>query len=366
MTHEDIDWSLLARYFSGVASAADRRAVEQWLDARPDRRHEVTVLRAAWDEAAALPVERKAQRSFTRVAARIGLDAAVSSEEGVVRRAAPRFAIEGARSPRRRSTVRTMRIAAAMIFLAGAAGAAWLGREHLARLHTAPTTAEAGPARELATQAGERASIELADGTRVTLGPASRLQVPARFGDRARTVTLDGDAYFVVAHDARRPFQVRTANTITEDLGTAFVIRAHTGDSVVEVIVVDGKVALRPGTAGSPGVARGVALSRGQMGRVERSGLVSVTDSVNIAAALAWTEGRLAFHKTPLRDVRRALERWYGVRIELPDTMLESVPVSASFGDQSADQALGTLARLLDLRYARDGAVARLLPRARR
>lgn len=359
MMHDDIDWSLLARYFSGVCSPAEVRTVEHWIEARPERRREIELLRSAWDEAAAIPLEPRAQNAFPRVAARVGLGVTLAAERTIARRPAPRFAPVMQHPPRRRSVVVATRIAAAILVVASA----WTGWERLDRSRAANGASPARAARVLATRPAQRASIELADGTRVTLGPASRLRIPERFGDRTRTVTLDGDAYFVVEHDAQRPFRVRTANTITEDLGTAFVIHAHARDSVVEVIVVEGRVALRPGTSDSFGGARGVALTRGQLGRVEPSGLVSVTDGVDVVAALAWTHGQITFDKTPLRDVRRALERWYDVRIELPDTALENVPVSASFDHQSADQALGTLARLLDLRYSRHGAVVRLLPR---
>jgi ferric-dicitrate binding protein FerR (iron transport regulator) len=348
---KDTDWDLLVRHFSGTCSSTDEQTLERWIAAYPGRRREIDLLRAAWDQAAHIPIERRAHHAFPRVAARVGLEVSIAAEPSVGRRV-PRFEMSTP-APRSRWLAIATRVAAVVVF----ALFGWVGWERVGH------TNAASPAREFVTQPAQRQSIDLSDGTHVTLGPASRLSVPAGFGGRTRTVTIDGDAYFTVPHDARRPFRVRTATTVTEDLGTAFVIQVHPRDNLVDVIVVEGRVALRSDTTGRE---RGVALSRGQLGRVGRSGLVSVTDSVDVAALLGWMEGKLTFRKTPLADVRRVLERWYDVRIELADSTLARIPVSASFDGQSADQALGSLAQLLGVRYARSGSNVRFLPRAKK
>lgn len=345
---DDIDWALLARYLSGACSREEARAFEQWAAERPDRAREIEVLRAAWHEASKLSVPRRAERAFHRVAARVGLAAGSSGERSGGASRTPRFTL-GTPKARSRWVGVAMRIAAVLVLLL----ASWVAFERGGR------PSAIGTARAFVTLPAQRLTVDLVDGTRVTLGAASRLDVPVDFGDRTRTVMLTGEAYFVVAHQAR-PFRVRTATTTAEDLGTAFVVSARPRDSVVNVVVVEGKVVVRPGTA-TPG--HGVVLSRGQLARVATSGLVSVTADVDVAAWLAWMEGRLDFHKVPLATVRAVLERWYDVRIELPDSTLASVPVSASFDGQTADEALGTLARLLGLRYVRQGATVRFLAR---
>ena len=54
-------------------------------------------------------------------------------------------------------------------------------------------------------------SVTLEDGTRVTLGGATRLS--ARFSHNVRDVELtEGEAYFEVVHDAARPFKVHAGD----------------------------------------------------------------------------------------------------------------------------------------------------------
>ncbi len=102
-----------------------------------------------------------------------------------------------------------------------------------------------GGAREVVTARGQRATVELRDGSQVTLGADSRLTIPADFGGTTRTVTLDGEAYFVVTPDARRPFDVRSGFAVTRVLGTRFGVLGRSDRDAVEVIVASGKVALR-------------------------------------------------------------------------------------------------------------------------
>ncbi|MBX6332967.1 MAG: FecR domain-containing protein [Gemmatimonadaceae bacterium] len=363
--HDDIDWRIVTRYLAHECTPDEAEIVARWAAAVPMRARELEVLRTAWVCAAELPMERRAPRAFARFAAAAGI-----AESGA-RTAAPEpIARDGAR-PRRRVPLATFGVArrgprwlsvgvaaAASLIVAVAAG--WLWRQH-ARGTSAVEGSIAG--NEFATARAQRASIELLDGTRAVLAPESRLRVAADFGAGHRVVDLVGQAYFVVTHDAKHPFVVRTANAVAEDLGTAFVVRAYPGDSVAEVAVADGKVALRPRSAGGvhEGGAREVTLDRGDVGVAASSGRIAVAGDVDLLPYLGWTTGTLSFHKTPLREVQRVLERWYDVKIELSDSSLASVPVSASFDNKSADQALRSLARLLKVRYERSGASVRFI-----
>ena len=97
-----------------------------------------------------------------------------------------------------------------------------------------------------ATAAGEREAVTLVDGTRVTLAPTSRLQLPADYGQAGREMTLEGEALFEVMHNAAHPFRVRSGRVVTEDIGTRFAVRAWDNGAAVQVAVVEGRVGVRP------------------------------------------------------------------------------------------------------------------------
>src|SRR5439155_8119305 len=102
-----------------------------------------------------------------------------------------------------------------------------------------------GAPRAYATTHGQLSSLTLPDGSRVLLGVDTRVRVPRDYGGRTRTLDLGGEAYFVVAYDAKRPFIVRTEHGSTQDLGTEFGVRAYREEASVEVVVAEGSVALR-------------------------------------------------------------------------------------------------------------------------
>jgi len=116
------------------------------------------------------------------------------------------------------------------------------------------------------------------------------------------------------------------------------------------VVVASGRVALAS-----------VSLGRGQMGRVESSGKLTVVDNVDLGALHAWRVGRLAFEERPLREVIRELERWYDLEIHLGDSSLVDVPVTASLSNYTADQALAIVAATLDVRQIRQGRTVQLI-----
>ena len=110
--------------------------------------------------------------------------------------------------------------------------------------------------REIATTRGQQATLDLADGTRVTLAADSKLRIPPSFGRagtdgvRRRDVELQGELFDVV-HNTTRPFVVHTTTAVTKDVGTSFVISAYPEAHMTEVVVVSGSVGLwdRPGVS---------------------------------------------------------------------------------------------------------------------
>lgn len=90
----------------------------------------------------------------------------------------------------------------------------------------------------------------LKDGTTVTLKGKSQIKVATDFNESTRTVTLNGEAFFEVAHNADKPFLVLTGNVITKVLGTSFTVKSPLlgqnteGGKSVEVEVLTGKVSV--------------------------------------------------------------------------------------------------------------------------
>jgi transmembrane sensor len=324
---------LLDRYLAGEASARDAEAVRQWLADDPEHGQLLEDLRLIKRVAAEPAPESSADAAWAN---------AVNALE-VAPAPAPAPAPTPAPKPRvsRRRLVAALAAAAVVIALIGGWG---LQRR-------APQWSE------YATIAAHRAVIRLRDGTQVTLAPKSRVRYTADYGRAHRDLYLEGEAYFQVAHDVRHPLRVHTAKSVTEDLGTAFVVKAYADQIATEVVVAEGRVALwRADTTAASRPA--LVLGARDLGRIDPSGMATLRRGVDVGRYLAWTRGVLTFDAAPLADVVLTLERWYNVEIRLSDSTLAVRRLTATFTNEPIDLVLKRIALTLGLRVERaDGSV---------
>lgn len=97
------------------------------------------------------------------------------------------------------------------------------------------------PVQHVVTAATERKTIELPDGSFVSLEPGTSLDYPSTFTGETRQVNLKGEAFFEVTKDAAHPFIVQTRHFKTTVLGTSFNVEAY-DTKLSKVVVVTGKV----------------------------------------------------------------------------------------------------------------------------
>lgn len=250
---------------------------------------------------------------------------------------------------------------AATLLLCAAGGMWFVSAQHRA----AP--AGAGEHRgEYQTSRGQYATIRLADSTAVTLAPESHLSVSARFGEGAREIALEGEAMFVVRHDAAHPLRVRARDASIEDAGTTFDVRAYPGDDDVTVAVSEGSVAItRGGESAAPthDMHPAITLAAGFVGTLGRHGTVSSVRTPDVANLLSWARGQLSFTDRPLPEVLRTIGRWYDLDIRVSDARLAHRLVNAEFSTQSPAEMIDALAAAVDATVERRGRVVTLRPR---
>jgi transmembrane sensor len=326
------DWDRVARYLAGEAEPREGEATRRWLEADAERLAMVNALEIALasvsrDDLAEMDVES----ALGSVKSRFDRP-----------RVIPISTRAGATAPSRILSA-YLRAAAVLVVLVGGG---FLWRE-------IRESGAASVARTFATTVGERRQFRLADGTEVVLGPASRLVVDPNSDDRS--VTLDGEGYFSVVHDASHPFTVKVGAVKIQDVGTTFAIQTDDSGGV-RVAVSSGSVSL--GARESDG-AREVLHARDRA-TVDAGGLVAVERRAVSDDDLAWVQGRLVFRDAPLIQVGAELYRWYGVRLRVVDPSLANLHLTASFSGESVDRVLNVIALSLGARVERQGNVATL------
>lgn len=190
------------------------------------------------------------------------------------------------------------------------------------------------------TRIGERRTIALPDGSRVTLNTGSRIS--ARFDGRRREIVLEaGEAFFDVAHQDETPFDVLSHESRIRVTGTRFNVYRH--DAFTDVDLLEGGVAAGPAARPSE---PGVRLRAGQAVRLSRSGNPDAFSAAQDGRIEDWRNGRVSFDRTPLRSAVIEMNRYSRAPLRILDPSLEDLPIDGVFeaGDTAAfAKAVGLL-----------------------
>lgn len=180
----------------------------------------------------------------------------------------------------------------------------------------------------------------LPDGSVVRLNAFSTLSHPPAFDADKRVVKLEGEAYFEVEADPAHPFFVETPHGEVRVTGTIFNVRAYKKEKFEEVYVKHGKVSFRP-RSGEYSELLEEGGKRAHLQKASRK-LQMLTEP--LAAPLYWTQGKLKFRNTPLREVFKVLEEYFLVSInteKAPDIL--DCTITIDFAGYSLAECLGSI-----------------------
>ena len=212
------------------------------------------------------------------------------------------------------------------------------------------------------TALAERKTIDLEDGSRVSLNTKSRVSVD--FDERSRTVRLErGEALFDVAHDADRPFVVQVNGAEVRAIGTAFNVRLRS--RMVEVMVTEGEVHLKAEEPRSSAARResdgSVAPRSGsdQRQRGDRHEMVLPAGRAAVVAAgvveevalsedairrrIAWRDGVIELQGETLAQAVEEFNRYSDAGLVIADPSLARLRVGGRFHTDEADRFVNAL-----------------------
>ncbi|MBD8491286.1 FecR family protein [Echinicola sp. CAU 1574] len=202
------------------------------------------------------------------------------------------------------------------------------------------------------TPLGQKLKITLADGSHVHLNSGSKIVFPRHFKGNKREVQLEGEAFFDVARDEKKPFLVHTQSTTTQVLGTSFVIQDFKERKSTKVGVLTGKVKVTGKSASGdeiedksyfllPMEAVSYYAEDGSMKKCK----VSYDDM------FAWKDNVISFKSSNFEEVTSVLRRWFGVQFELRKGFSSRKDFTGKFDNQSLDQILEGLSVTFGFKY---------------
>lgn len=194
----------------------------------------------------------------------------------------------------------------------------------------------------ITTANGNQYHLILTDGSKVWLNAASSIRFPASFTGKERKVTITGEAYFEVAHDATKPFKVEFknkagANEEIEVLGTHFNVNAYQDEPEMKATLLEGSVRIK----NADGVKM---LLPGQQARIRSKG-IDIKNNVDVDQVVAWKNGYFLFDNTDIYTLMRQVARWYNVEVHFDGKVTED----GFSGKISRDVPLSNFIKVLQL-----------------
>jgi transmembrane sensor len=177
--------------------------------------------------------------------------------------------------------------------------------------------------------------IRLSDGSHVWLNSGSSITYPVAFVGGDRKVTIEGEAYFEVAHDKTKPFIVSRGDMTVQVLGTHFNVNAYNDEADIKVTLLEGSVRVVKGNNAG-------MLKPGEQARINSD--ITVLKDVDVDGIMAWKEGIFLFDNTDLATIMRQISRWYDVTVVYEGKM----PNTKFGGGVSKDQPLSKILETLE------------------
>lgn len=196
---------------------------------------------------------------------------------------------------------------------------------------------------------GEDARIFFQDGTEVFLNADTRIRYPDKFGLRKREIFLDGEAYFNVAANRKRPFIVHAQHTKTEVLGTSFNVRAYGNSNTIEVVLDEGRTSFHVHENNYP-------MLPGQKIEYDKStGRTTLRNLMNPSNASLWKKNIFHFYDTPLAEVIKELERRFDVQFHVQDPAVLNYSYTLTTKQPGIDGVLKELQKISPVKFIIEG-----------
>lgn len=313
----EFNYALLAKYLVGNLSSEEMEEVMRWRDLSTENEtvfSEVFRLRLSWNAAKYADNER-IDRALEKINARIN-------------------------RTRRYGTVRSLlKYAAVILLLVSFSSVGW----NYFKPETYMTIA-------LGDSEGVK-KVALDDGSVVWLRGNSVLKIPQSFSVVNRTVSLQGEAFFDIAKNAKSLFIVATDYVNIEVLGTAFNVKTDKKHQSVETVLARGKVALLDKQGKTV-----LDMSPGEKVTYDNNKNEYATDVVDVNICTAWRLNQFVFENVTLREIVNQLSVKFNVNINLESSKLARRKFRCVINeDESLPDILKLLKFLAPIQYRIEG-----------
>lgn len=192
---------------------------------------------------------------------------------------------------------------------------------------------------------GQKANLVLPDGSKVWINADSKLTYGSQFNKRERILRLEGEAYFEVSPDKKRPFIVQTKDLSVKALGTSFNVKSYKDEQQTSTVLMTGKVEVRS-------QEECLILNPNEQIVFHKENQRMTKTSVSDANEFSrWRENTLSFQSETFENIAHTLERYYNIKIIFESDAIKKYRFSGTPGNTSLNSILHILSLTSPLLY---------------
>jgi ferric-dicitrate binding protein FerR (iron transport regulator) len=192
----------------------------------------------------------------------------------------------------------------------------------------------------LLTGAGEQSTLYLNDGSKVKINENSKLTYPSQFSEKNRNVSLLGEAYFEVAHNPKRPFQVNIGAYTVRVLGTKFNIDAYPDQIYLYTGLKEGKVQIIENNKDGKILSE---LKPGMQFSYNRRTGEYFVKLVDVDQMADWLGGQMIMKRQTLQEVARRLTEKYGYKIVIQNPKIGELTYNITIDKEPLEEILSNI-----------------------
>jgi len=304
---------LLVKYLLDEALSAERKTVESWIHASAANRRYFNHFQLIWETSKqqVIPPTVNTDEAWQRFTQRTRQ---ADNKLVVIRRINNPFT--------------QLRAAIIVMLSVGALGLAYFLADRLSN-STILITSSTIPKRDT-----------LPDGSIITLNKNSSISYTRKFKGTIRKVDLKGEAFFSVTPDKKKPFVISVNNTTVTVVGTSFNIKSI--GETTQVVVETGTVQVTKNK-------KSIELKPKEKLVTRSADLALAKEKVTDNLYQYYRTREFPCDNTPLWKLVEVLNEAYNSNIVIENKELRSLPLTATFYNESLEKILSVIAETFDI-----------------
>lgn len=188
---------------------------------------------------------------------------------------------------------------------------------------------------------GMRSHVVLPDGTNLWLNAGSSMSYSIPFIREKRELKLSGEAYLEVAKNEKSPFVVQTDNGQVEVLGTQFNVSAYPESNKLNIALKEGNVRFL--FDGNGGIRKYAEMKPNDLLEFDKKAKTVARENTDIEKYISWHQNVMILDDTPMTEVARLIEQWYGVEVVIANEAIKRYKFTTTFDNEPLHRVLELL-----------------------